>query len=176
MVIIHNFRIGLSDYASKGKENDFPLFEACPNCQCLSFGNLHRNGYYWRFAITEETVLKIPICRWRCLSCKTNISILPDFLIPYFQHTLPTMLRRILQILQNKKANGSRQLGMYHLKRYIKSLHWVHSFFGDRGKVTGFSGDIKKEATKYMTMILDFGESPFLRRSWGHLSTYFMAH
>ncbi|KYC83998.1 hypothetical protein B4102_4259 [Heyndrickxia sporothermodurans] len=38
------------------------------------------------------------------------------------------------------------------------------------------SGDIKKEAIKYMKMILDFGESPFLRRSWGHFSKYLMAN
>lgn len=31
-------------------------------------------------------------------------------------------------------------------------------------------------AIKYMKMIRDFGESLFLRRSWGHFSSYFMAN
>lgn len=34
----------------------------------------------------------------------------------------------------------------------------------------------EKEAIKYMKMIRDFGESLFLRRSWGHFSSYFMAN
>jgi hypothetical protein len=60
--------------------------------------------------------------------------------------------------------------------RYYKYLNWIHSFFVDSGQVQGVSKDRKKEATKYMIMILDFGESSFLRRSWGHLSKYFMAN
>jgi hypothetical protein len=176
MIILHNFGIGLMEYEARGKENDFPTLVTCPNCKCMAQGNLHRNGYYWRFGVTDVEVVKIPICRLRCLECEKNFSIIPDFLIPYFQHTVHTILERVHQILQKKKANGSRQLMTYHLKRYLKSLHWVHSFFTDVGNVLGFSEDIKKEAIKYMKMILDFGESPFLRRSWGHLSSHFMAH
>jgi hypothetical protein len=44
------------------------------------------------------------------------------------------------------------------------------------GKVNGFSDNIKKEAIKYLNQLRDFGESTFLRRSWGHHSSYFMAH
>jgi Domain of unknown function (DUF6431) len=176
MIISYDFGIGLIEYEARGKENEFPLFETCPNCKCPSHGNLHRNGYYWRYGITEEATLHIPICRLKCLQCEVNFSVLPDFLIPYFQHSIHTMLERVDQILQNKKAKGSRQLLNYHLNRYLKSMNWTHSFFISLGKVSGMSGDIKKEATKYMKMILDFGESPFLRRSRGHLSKYFMAN
>ena len=104
MIILHDFDIGLIEYGDRGIKNDFPLFEECPSCKCLSHGNLHRNGYYWRYGITEEKTLYIPICRLRCLQCGVNISILPDFLIPYFQHTVQTVLDRVHQILQNKKA------------------------------------------------------------------------
>lgn len=176
MIISHDFGVGLLEYEARGIENEFPLFERCPHCKCSAQGNLHRNGFYWRFGVTDEKAVKIPICRLRCLVCKKSFSLLPDFLIPYFQHTVHTILERVHQILRNKKANGSRQLLAYHLKRYLKSLHWVHSFFTDMGNILGFSENIKKEATKYMKMILDFGESPFLRRSWGHLSSYFMAN
>ncbi|WP_442852647.1 hypothetical protein [Bacillus sp. 1NLA3E] len=43
----------------------------------------------------------------RCLQCGVNFSILPDFLIPYFQHTIHTILERVNQILQKKNVNGS---------------------------------------------------------------------
>ncbi|WP_391203638.1 hypothetical protein [Psychrobacillus sp. L4] len=176
MIISYDFGVNLNEYASRGTANFFPLLETCPNCNCLAHGNLHRNGYYWRYGIAEDVTVKIPICRFRCVVCKVSVSILPDFLIPYFQHTIHTILGRVHQLLQRKQACGGRQLLRFHLKRYLKNIHWIHCYFVDKGPVFGMSNEIKKEATKYMKMILDFGESPFLRRSWGHLSKYFMAN
>ncbi|RKL69089.1 hypothetical protein CR203_03350 [Salipaludibacillus neizhouensis] len=175
MIISHDFGISLVEYGERGKKNGFPLFDVCPNCKCQAHGNLHRNGYYWRYGITEVTIQRIPISRLRCLQCEVNISILPDFLIPYFQHTIHTVLERINKILQSKSIKGNCQLARFYLHRYLKIINWTHSFFISLGEISGMSRDIIKEATKYMKMILDFGESPFLRRSWGHLSTYFMA-
>ena len=176
MIITYDFGIDLVEYAERGTSNDFPIFNECPNCSCVAPGNLHRNGYYWRNGITEEVIEMIPICRFRCLACGMNLSILPDFLIPYFQHTIHTVLGRLEKLLKGKKVNSERQLLRFHLKRFMKSLNWVHSYLADTGEAFGVSRDIKKEATKYMKMILDFGESSFLRRTWGHLSKYFMAN
>ena len=70
MIIKFDFEIGLDEYESKGKQNEFPVFERCPNCNCISHGNLHRNGYYWRYGIDEKSELLIPICRLRCKACE----------------------------------------------------------------------------------------------------------
>lgn len=176
MIISHDFGVDLNEYAARGKENDFPTFEVCPNCKCFAHGNLHKHGYYWRFGITENVIIKIPICRIKCLVCKMSFSILPDFLIPYFQHTIHTVLDRIDQLLQKKKANGSRQLLRFYLTRYLKNLNWIHSFFTGIGNITGVSEDRQKEAAKYLKKIRKFGESLFLQKSWDHLSSYFMAN
>ncbi|WP_066189519.1 MULTISPECIES: DUF6431 domain-containing protein [Gracilibacillus] len=175
MIFLHDFGIGIEEYEKKGKKNNFPLFKWCPNCQAIAYGNLHRHGYYWRYGINQEEELHIPICRFRCLVCQVTISILPSFLIPYFQHTLDTMMERLSSVLKGEKVKGSRQQLEQHLKRFYESIHWTHSFFTDAGYQLGFTKDIKKEAQKYVTMIQDFGESTsFFRRSWGHLSSYFM--
>lgn len=174
MIIPYDFEVGLNEYWQKGKENDFPVFDQCPNCQCPAGGNLYRNGFYWRNAITQEVELCIPICRLKCLLCKVNISILPDFLIPYFQYTLHTILKSVEQALEKKKGNGYRQLWSYHLWRFKRNINWIHSFCIDNEN--DFKEKGIKEATNYVKRILDFGESSFLRRSWGHLSSYFMAH
>ncbi|MEK3990528.1 hypothetical protein [Robertmurraya sp. FSL R5-0851] len=176
MMISFDFGIDLKEYADRGKNNSFPQLDYCPNCKCISYGNVHRNGYYWRFGITEELTIKIPICRMKCLICKVSISILPDFFIPYFQHTIRTVLDLIQEFIQKRKNNSSRQLLRFYFERYDRKLNWVHSFFTDIGHSTGLSSNRKKEAIKYLKMIRDFGESSFLRRSWGHLSTYFMAN
>lgn len=175
MIILHDFEIGIEEYEARGKNNSFPAFDRCPNCQCIAQGNVHRNGFYWRYGITEEKELYIPICRFRCLDCTVTISILPSFLIPYFQHTLDWMVVRLSKVLKGKKIKGSRQQLEQHKKRYYERIHWIHSFFMDLGYKLGFTQDISKEAQKYMTMIQDFGKSTsFFRRSWGHLSSYFM--
>lgn len=175
MQCIHDFKIGLEEYARNGKENEFPVFERCINCNCIAQGNLHRNGYYWRYGINGKgEAFLIPICRFRCLVCKANISILPSFLIPYYQHTLYTIVDRVLQFLEEKKMKGYRQQLAQHVKRFCERVHWIHSFFVDLGHRLGLSKDIKKEALKYMKMIHDIGVTSFYRRSWGHLSSYFM--
>lgn len=174
MIISYDFGYGLEVYGQKGKGNDFPVFNRCPNCNCIAQGNLHRNGYYWRYGINDTDVRYIPICRFRCLACKANISILPDFLIPYFQPTLHTILKRIRNFLEKKKSEESRQHQAQIIKRYYQNLEWIHSFFTDLGHSVGITRDLKGEALKYVKMIQDFDESSFFRRSWGHLSTYFM--
>jgi len=56
---------------------------------------------------------------------------------------------------------GSRQLLAFYMKRYLKNLHWVHSFFVDLGNVWGFSKDMMKEAIRYIDRILNFDERLF---------------
>src|SRR5699024_4645795 len=122
-------------YEAKGKENNFPLFERCPNCnsQGIAQRNVHRNGYYWRYGINDEGELYIPICRFRCLACKITISILPSFLVSYFHYTFDTMVGRLSGVLNGKKVKGSRQQLEQHMKRFNERIHWIHSFFRKAG-------------------------------------------
>lgn len=174
MQMSHDFGLGIEAYAEKGKMNAFPLLDCCPSCGCHGPGNIHRHGYYNRYGIQDDQTLLLLICRYRCLVCEVTISILPDFLIPYFQYTLLMILRHVKQVLEQKKEiQMSRQLCRYHLKRFLNYKNWVHTFFieetneQDRYHI--------KKAINYVVMIQDFGESPFFRRSWGHLQSYFMA-
>lgn len=172
MILFHNFGVALITYAEKGLDNDFPTYHSCPNCS--SINTLHRHGFYRRYGITEEVTDVIPICRQQCPSCKKTFSILPDFLIPYYQHTLHTVLDQVENVLKKKKSWILRQLIAFYLRRFYYFLIWLHSFFMDQGIPVPFQCE-NKNATKYLTMIRDFGESTFFRRSKGHLSSYFMA-
>lgn len=176
MMVVYEFGVSLREYALRGKANVFPVLEVCPNCQCFGAGYVKRHGFYWRNAITEEQEYRVPICRFRCSACRVTISVLPDFLVPYFQHVLETVLGRVQERLEGRVHSGSRQLGHFYKRRFLKNLNWIHSFFMDEGERTGLSSDDIKEAKKYLSSILDFGESPFLRRSWGHLNKYLLAN
>jgi hypothetical protein len=174
MILLHDFGISIRKYGENGKENDFPVLDQCPGCGCLRQGNLHRHGYYWRYGIEGVEHIPIPICRYKCLVCKITISILPSFLVPYFQYTLYMIMEGIKRFFNGEKCQGNRQLIAQHVKRFCSKIHWIHSFFMDQGCRMGLSEDIKKEAQKYMKMIQDIGVSSFFRRSWGHISSYFM--
>ena len=176
MMVVHEFGVSLREYALRGRANVFPVLEVCPNCQCFGAGYVKRHGFYWRNAITEEQEYRVPICRFRCNACRVTISILPDFLVPYFQHVLKTVLGCVQERLEGRVHSGSRQLGHFYKRRFLKNLNWIHSFFMDEGERIGLSSDHIKEAKKYLSSILDFGESPFLRRSWGHLNKYLLAN
>lgn len=177
MCIIHNFNVSISTYKERGKENDFPVILECPDCG--SKGLLHRHGFFERNVIIAETgdEWRIVICRLKCKSCKKAFSVLPDFIIPHYQSSLTSVLLIVEDRLQDSKGKReiSRQLADFHFKRFLRSMNWIHSFFADLGHHLGALEDKKERATKYLKMIRDFGESTFLRRSKGHLSTYFMA-
>lgn len=169
----YDFGIDFNTYAKRGKNNRFPDHESCPMCH--SRKRLHRHGFYWRYGITDLLIERVPICRFLCTICKKTLSILPSFFVPYFQHTICTILIRLEERICHQQIKGSRQLVSYYVNRFMGQLNWLHTFFIDQ--VGGFEiGKTEKEkATKYMKMIRDFGESTFFRRSKGHLSSYFMA-
>ncbi len=174
MIIIHNFNIDLRSYADKGKNNEFPIYDKCPSCH--SWGNMQKHGFYWRFAVTDTLTEKIPIRRLKCNCCKKTFSILPDFLIPYFQHTLHTILDHIENKLNEKETSSlSHQLIRFYLVRFMSQLNWIYTFFSDIGEVFEVIEDSKEKAKKYLHKLRDFSESAFLRKSMGHLAKYLMA-
>ncbi|PLR76757.1 hypothetical protein CU633_14065 [Bacillus sp. V3-13] len=174
MPIFYDFKISISTYKERGKENDFPVIHECPDCGAK--GLLHRHGFFERNVIisgTKEEV-RIAICRVKCSKCKKAFSVLPDFVIPRYQHSLSSVITNLKERLEGLREEKeiSRQLSAFHLKRFMRQLNWIHSFFADMGHVMGVMGDKKERAIKYLKMIRDFGESTFLQRSKGHLSTY----
>jgi hypothetical protein len=48
---------------------------------------MHKHGRYYRSITTKQEVMTIPIYRWLCPLCRTTISLLPDFLIPWARFT-----------------------------------------------------------------------------------------
>jgi hypothetical protein len=90
MQIIHNFDISPREYHERGTLNNFPIIDICPCCSYPK--RLTKHGFYWRYAVFFHQYFRIPILRFRCLSCDKTFSILPDFLLPYFQHSLEFVL------------------------------------------------------------------------------------
>lgn len=94
MIIIDKFSKNITKYIQLGKNNIFPVQYGCNNC---GFGGrLHRHGFYYRNVVTKLRVSRIPILRVKCPSCNKTYSILPSFLIPYFQYSFHTIFLCLL--------------------------------------------------------------------------------
>ncbi|WP_198006914.1 DUF6431 domain-containing protein [Desulforamulus reducens] len=112
MLLIIDFKLNAEEYANRGTQNDFPQIDRCPHCKGLV--TLQRHGFYWRNAIEGESLYHIPICRLKCPSCKKTVSLLPDFLIPYYQYTLDTVLGKVEDNLIHQVITGCRQLVSFY--------------------------------------------------------------
>lgn len=174
MIYFHNFQLTLVQYFERGRANDFPQPDCCPICGAVN--RMQRHGFYERNALQMEEVYRIPICRLQCPDCRKTISILPDFLIPYFQHTFEYILHILLAYWAASPLTCSRQLRRFYEKRTYSRLVDIELFFRDLACREILPPRPKEKAIKLFRMILDLGKSTFTRRWWGHRVTSFMAH
>lgn len=173
MIIYHSFGVSVGEYAARWRGNLSPSIERCPNCNARA--RLRNHGYYTRYALEGETVYHLCIRRLKCMSCRKTFSILPDFLIPNFQSTFLSILRSIKERMRKQKAVGSRQRDQFYRKRFMQWLTRAEMFFRSQGDLRIFPVGSIEKATNVVQLILDFGESTFLRRFPGQFATSFMA-
>ena len=176
MIVIYECKQTPVMYAKKGRNNIFPDIDLCPNCKAKH--RLQRHGFYERNAVEKDNVYRIPICRLKCSSCGKTVSLLPDFLIPFYQYTLSVVMKRLKERLVEKKrqtTDGIRQLVTFYAKRFVSQLTQVEMFFRDHGKRGVIPGG-KEKTINLLEMISAFGEASFLRRSKDHFSSSFMAN
>ena len=117
MIQFHDFGIDVQTYAERGKEYDFPLLKKCPHCRAKR--PLHRHGYYERNALTPHGDYRIWIVRYRCRECLKTVSVLPSFLLPYFQYTLSAIWQVVKEQLGltegDEPGSVSPDKGRHHL-------------------------------------------------------------
>ena len=173
MIYYHDFIIDVPRYAELGKENDFPNLNCCPICRAKN--QLQRHGFYERNAMEEEMAYRIPICRLLCPDCGKTLSILPTFLLPYFQHTMSYVIRILLTFWKTSTLLCTRQLRRFYEKRVYGKQTEMELFFREEGERIVLPGTGKEKAIKMLQMIQALGKATFVRRWWRHRVTSFMA-
>jgi hypothetical protein len=110
----------------------------------------------------------------KCSHCNITLSILPSFLIPYFQHTTLTIVMSIYNRLLRKMAPKlSRQLISFHLKRYNHQLDWIISFLKtNQSSVANYDNS---STSSIILNILKIGVNIFHFQSFGYQFRYFMS-
>ncbi|SMB82695.1 hypothetical protein SAMN00017405_0955 [Desulfonispora thiosulfatigenes DSM 11270] len=171
---IYDFKISPFIYEKLGVENKFPVLNTCPACKANVI--LKRHGFYYRNIYLLKRNLRIPICRYYCPSCQKTTSLLPIFLIPYYQ--LP--LKLIFTAIKEKILHGKNifSLVRQHLsflkKRFFKNLNIMEAFFRDLKFKDFIPKDINKKAMKIVKMIWVSPEETFSRKFFHHFSRSFM--
>ncbi len=172
--IIHNFNIAPEEYSRRGKNNCFPVIERCPFCKYPE--RLIRHGFYWRNAVTRTGCFLIPILRLKCASCRRTCSVLPGFLLPYFQYTLRTILDSLREWYSHKKFLIYRQLLQFYRRRFNNNLNKIQSFFRDSGCREVIPEENIKKAIKLLDMINAFPKAEtFFQRFQNHFQQNLMA-
>lgn len=174
MIIPHHFPTTIETYSVLGKANDFPVFDCCPHCHVMK--RLLRHGYYERNAIEEAVCHRITICRLKCSECRKTFSILPDFLLPYFQHSLEWMIHILLRLWLWGTCLCSRQLRLFYEKRCYGNGTVMELFFREMGHLEPFPQEHKKKAIALLQMIQALERATFARRWWRHSVTSLLAH
>ncbi|WP_373233430.1 DUF6431 domain-containing protein [Cohnella sp.] len=153
--------------------NEFPDLACCPICRAHK--RLLRHGFYDRNAIDEAESYRIPICRLFCTDCGKTVSILPTFLLPYFQHAMEYIISILLTYWQTSVCFCSRQLRRWYERRMYGKMTEIELFFRLEGDPSIWPMERKERAINMLTMIQALGKATFARRWWRHQMSSFMA-
>lgn len=138
--------VKLSVYAKDRYSVLYPVISKCPCCNASV--RLRRHGFYKRNVLVKNKCFRIDICRYRCPSCLKTISLLPHFLLPYFQHTRDTILQSLRARFQKLSFSLCRQLTAYYHKRFLNNLPAIISVLRELGWREKLPDDFNKRAIK----------------------------
>lgn len=142
MIIIARFVGNITQNFILGKTNINVCKFGCKRCSYG--GRLHRHGTYSRNVITISQIFQINIQRFKCPICKKTCSMLPSFLIPYFQYSFDlititlyivyTLYRTPSHVPALMKEIGSHchislQSILFYMKRFNSQKFRINSFF-----------------------------------------------
>ena len=173
MQFIHNFDISPIQYYKNGQDNNFPLIERCPFCSDLMI----KNGFYQRFIITfSGKSYLLFIRRYRCQHCNHTVSILPSFLLPYFQRCLKSIFLCLETYFFNNNYILKHRQVHFYIKRFKDNISGLISFFREKSdSFFTFGKKINKKAIKLIEMIKSFPTHTFSQRYHNHFNKDFMA-
>lgn len=173
MQYIHDFNISPVQYYKKRQDNEFPIIDKCPICG----DEMIKNGFYERTIITfSHKTYIIFIRRYRCKHCDHTISILPSFLLPFFQRSLAFIFHCLEQYYYHKNYVFSHRQTHFYCSRFRDNIPGIISFFRNKvNSLLNFGKKTNKKAIKLIEMIKNSPVPTFNRRYKDHFQSSFMA-
>ncbi|MGL6107934.1 DUF6431 domain-containing protein [Romboutsia sp.] len=100
-MLLTNFPNFIQRIIKNSEEDFYQVINGCANCNYA--GNLHRHASYYRTVICKEITARVKIQRVICPVCRKTHALIPSDLIPYFQHTLETVVMLLEMLIVKKK-------------------------------------------------------------------------
>lgn len=186
MISIARLSKNITEYISLGKEIFYPIPYGCKHCGYE--GRLHRHGFYSRNVISQYGIYRVFILRIKCPSCHKTYSILPSFLIPYYQYTFDLIFlclyyvyvsklsySKVVNIFQafNPQFNVST---IYGFKKRMKKVSAVtNSFFAHFDELYYAMDDKNPPAILKKIEYFKEKKGDFNYRYFHKMTTYFFA-
>ena len=138
--------ISLAAYARNRYCANFPLITKCPICGAEI--KLYRHGFYSRNVVTRRREYRVDICRYLCRSCRGTVSLLPAFLLPYFQQTRMSILQSLKSSFSRGLLSPYRQLAVFYRQRLLRNLPAIINALREKRLLYHISDDEKERAIK----------------------------
>lgn len=149
MQIITHFSMSSQQYILQFKSLQISRPEKCPNCGVSN--SFHGHGCYWRNIVTDNYEERMPVARFCCKVCSLTVSMLPSFVLPYFQHSLAFILAALSVIfLPSTKLTA---LFRFYQCRFFLNLNRIEMFCREDGWLERVCADKKEKARKMVCML-----------------------
>lgn len=177
MPIFHSFNLSPAQYRHQFKSLDIPRPKCCPFCK--SIHSFHRHGVYWRYVLDgRQEQQYVPAPRFLCRVCRHTLSILPTFVIPFFQYSVPVILSalRAWFLKTGNSPNVPAACLRFWRRRFNKNLSRIELFFRSRGAPQVIPQDAKEKTIKLLCMVSTFPKAETFSQTFqDHCKRHFMA-
>jgi hypothetical protein len=127
--MLYPFSISIEKYVMSIADGDQAARcrpEKCP--QCLK-GQMDSHGFYRRTVSDVEWNGEIRVRRYLCQACRRTVSLLPDFVLPYWRFTILLMrLFLMARLVSRQTWAAAADSGHQPEMPYQRGQQWVRRF------------------------------------------------
>lgn len=175
MQIIKQFFMTPADYIAQYDSIRINRPEKCPKCGVPN--SFYAHGSYWRNVLTENVEERIPVARFCCKVCNLTVSMLPSFVLPYFQYSLEYITAALKLIFSAIKPNFSlTALYRFYRHRFYLNLNLIELFFREQWWTKPSPPDTHEKAIKIVCMLVGSPAETFSQKFHQQYKRNFMAH
>lgn len=173
MQFIVQFALTPVEYIAKFDKLEIKRPDSCPKCQVPN--SFHKHGKYWRNIVTEDYEERLPVVRFLCKVCRLTASMLPAFVLPYFQYSL-LYITTALQFIFLTCQTHLTPLWRFYRKRFCSNITRIQMYLRDQRWQEISPQDEKEKARKFVCMLTVPTAETFSQKFHQQHKLNFMAH